>query len=60
MRRTHRERVEELYADDPFVSPAEYGRFVEEADELDRIDSESTKLHELALERDAERESEPA
>jgi hypothetical protein len=58
--RNHRRQVEELYADDPFVTPAQYGRFMDEADELDRADAANDELLELWEARAAEEEGEPA
>lgn len=58
--RDHRRQYEELYADDPFVSPEQYGRLMQEADELDQADAHNAELSEYWSDRAAEEEGEPA
>lgn len=43
-RRTHVQEVRELYRDDPYVTPEEYGRLMQEADERDQADEANAEL----------------
>lgn len=58
--RNHRQQYEELYRDDPFVTPAQYGQLMEEADELDRADAHNAELLDYYEQMGEAEEGEPA